>query len=86
MRRTEQGLWVAVVIVGILDLAVFISHAKVPDKIPASTPQVRPLKPPATGKIKVDVSDLGGRRRHGHCRPMGGLQRYHAYDQRQALA
>ena len=68
MRSTEKGLWAAVVIVGVLDLAVFISHAKVPDKIPASTPQVRPLKPPATGKINVaflisegaDVMDIAG--------------------------
>ncbi len=68
MRTPEKGLWVAVAIVGILDLAVFISHAKAPEKVPALTPQVRPLKPPATGKINVaflisegaDVMDIAG--------------------------
>lgn len=68
MKRTDKGLWMAVVIVGILDLAVFISNAKVPENVPASTPQVHPLKPPATGKINVaflisegaNVMDIAG--------------------------
>ena len=68
MSRTDKGLWMAVVIVGVLDLAVFMSHAKVPDTVPASTQPARPLKPPATGKINVaflisqdaDVMDIAG--------------------------
>ena len=53
MRKRDKGLWLAVVIVGILDLAAFISHAKVPDTVAASPQQTRPLKPPATGKVNV---------------------------------
>jgi transcriptional regulator GlxA family with amidase domain len=68
MRRTNKGLWMAVVIVGILNLAVFLSHAKVPGKSSPSTQQILPLKPPATGKINVafmisegaDVIDIAG--------------------------
>jgi len=53
MRKIDKVLWIAVVIVGIMDLAVFMSHAKGPDKAAAATPQLRPLKPPTTGKINV---------------------------------
>jgi transcriptional regulator GlxA family with amidase domain len=67
MRSIQMGLWMVVVIVGVLDLAV-LSQAKVSDKIPASAPQARPLKPPAMGKINVaflisegaDVMDIAG--------------------------
>ena len=67
MRSIQMGLWMAVVIVGVLDLAV-LSRAKVPDKIPASARQARPLKPPAMGNINVaflisqgaDVMDIAG--------------------------
>lgn len=67
MRRTDMGVWMAVVIAGFLNLAV-LSQAKAPDKIPASAQQAHPLKPPATGKIKVailiskgvDVMDIAG--------------------------
>ena len=65
MRRTHMGLWMAI---GVAGFAVLISHAKVGDKIPPSTQETRPLKPPATGKIKVafliskgvDVMDIAG--------------------------
>jgi transcriptional regulator GlxA family with amidase domain len=53
MWNRAKGLWMAVVIAGILNLAVFMSHAAVPDKIPPATQEARPLKPPATGKINV---------------------------------
>ncbi len=53
MWSIAKGLWVAVVIVGILNLAVFMSHAAAPDKIPAATQEAQALKPPATGKIIV---------------------------------
>jgi transcriptional regulator GlxA family with amidase domain len=56
------------VIVGVLNLAVFLRHAAVPGKIPAATQEAHPLKPPATGKINVafvishnaDVLDIAG--------------------------
>ena len=68
MRKTDKVLWVAVAIVGILDLAVFISHASVPEQVAAPTQQAHSLKPPATGKINVaflisegaDVMDIAG--------------------------
>jgi len=68
MTRTDKALWAAVVIAGILDLAAFISHAKVPDTVAASPPQIRPLKLPATGKVNVaflisegaNVMDIAG--------------------------
>ena len=68
MRRTDKRLWVAVVIVAVLDLAAFISHAKVPDTVAASPQTTRPLKPPATGKVNVaflisegaNVMDIAG--------------------------
>ena len=68
MRKIDKLLWIAVAIVGITDLAVFMSHAKAPDKVPASTAQIRPLKPPVTGKINVafiisegaNVMDIAG--------------------------
>jgi transcriptional regulator GlxA family with amidase domain len=49
-------------------LMVFVSHAQAPDKVPGSGSQIRPLKPPATGKINVafiisdsvDVMDIAG--------------------------
>ena len=68
MRRTEYGTLDGRCNRGDLNLAVFMSHAQEPDKIPASTRQARPLKPPATGKINVaflisegaDVMDIAG--------------------------
>ena len=68
MRKIDKVLWIAATIVGIMDLAVFMSHAKAPDKVPTSTPQIRPLKPPGTGKINVafiisdsaNVMDIAG--------------------------
>jgi transcriptional regulator GlxA family with amidase domain len=68
MRRTNKGLWMAVAIVGILNLAVFLGHAKAPDKAPDSTQQVSSLKPPTTGRINVaflisegaNVMDIAG--------------------------
>ena len=68
MTVTDKRLWTAVLVVGILDLAAFISHPKVPDTVPASPQQTRPLKPPATGKVNVaflisdgaNVMDIAG--------------------------
>jgi len=68
MRKIDKLLWIAVAIVGILDLAVFISHAKAPDKVATSSPEIHPLKPPTTGKINVafiisdgaNVMDIAG--------------------------
>jgi transcriptional regulator GlxA family with amidase domain len=68
MKWTKSGLRMAAAIVGIGNAAVFVSQAQAPDKIPASTRQTRPLKPPATGKINVafiisqgaDVMDIAG--------------------------
>jgi hypothetical protein len=68
MKIRDKRLWTAVVIVGILDLAAFISHPKAPDTVPTSPPQTRPLKPPATGKVNVaflisegvNVMDIAG--------------------------
>jgi len=68
MRRTQKALWMAVVIVGIVNLAVFMSHAKAPGKTVGTTQAARPLKPPASGKINVafvisenaNVMDIAG--------------------------
>jgi transcriptional regulator GlxA family with amidase domain len=68
MKWTNTGLWMVATIVGIVYPAVFMSQAQVPDKLPASTRQTRPLKPPATGKINVaflisqgaNVMDIAG--------------------------
>jgi len=84
MRKIDKLLWIVVVIIGITDLTVFLGHAKAPDKAAASTSQLRPLKPPATGKINVafivsngaNVMDIagindadGGCLRHNRFRP-----------------
>ena len=68
MRRTRKALWMAAVMVGILDVVAFISYGKAPDKPPSSTQQAGSVKPPATGKINVafmisegaDVMDIAG--------------------------
>ncbi len=68
MKWTKTGLWMAAVIAGTVNPAVFMSQAQEPDKIPASTRPNRPLKPPATGQINVaflisqgaDVMDIAG--------------------------
>jgi transcriptional regulator GlxA family with amidase domain len=68
MRRTTKALWMAAVIVGILDGMAFISYGKAPDKPSSSTQQTGSLKPPATGQINVailisqgaDVMDIAG--------------------------
>jgi transcriptional regulator GlxA family with amidase domain len=68
MTRFGKLLWIGVAVVGIIDLAVFVSHAKSPDKAAAVAAQVRPLKPPATGQINVafivsehaNVMDIAG--------------------------
>ena len=64
----DKALWMAVAIVGIMDLAVFMSHAKTSNDVAASTSQVEPLKPPTTGKVNVafiisegaNVMDIAG--------------------------
>lgn len=68
MGSMAKALWVAVVIVISLNLAVFMSHAAAPGRIPAATQEARPLKPPSTGKINVaflisqsaNVMDIAG--------------------------
>ena len=60
MRRADRGLWTAVAVVGILGLVVLMTHAQLPDKVPASTQQTGSLKPPATGKINVAFLISGG--------------------------
>ena len=68
MRRAAKGIWMAAVIVVILDLMVLMSHGKAPNQLPSSTQQTGSLKPPATGKINVaflisegaDVMDIAG--------------------------
>ncbi len=68
MRRAEKALWMAVVVVGVVNLAVFVGHAKAPGKPPGSTQPARPLKPPPSGRINVafiisensDVIDIAG--------------------------
>src|SRR5271157_1890389 len=68
MTKMSKVLWIAVAIVGIMDVVVFVSHAKAPDKVAASGAQLRPLKPPATGQINVafivsdqaNVMDIAG--------------------------
>jgi transcriptional regulator GlxA family with amidase domain len=68
MTKMSKVLWTAVAIVGIMDVVVFVSHAKAPDKVAASGAQLRLLKPPATGQINVafivsdqaNVMDIAG--------------------------
>jgi transcriptional regulator GlxA family with amidase domain len=68
MRRGIKGVWVAAVIVGILELMAAMSQAQAPNKPPSSTQQTGSLKPPATGKINVafvisksaNVMDIAG--------------------------
>jgi transcriptional regulator GlxA family with amidase domain len=68
MRKKGKGLWIAAVIVGILDLMAPMSHGQAPNQPPSSTLQTGPLKPPATGQINVaflisegaDVLDIAG--------------------------
>lgn len=67
MTRTKKLLWIAVVVVAVLDFAVYMSRAaKAP--VAASTAQSNPLKPPAKGQINVafiisegaNVMDIAG--------------------------
>lgn len=68
MWITGRGLWIGLLIVGILQLTLFASHGKVADAGADSTQQTGSLKPPATGKINVafvisegaDVMDIAG--------------------------
>ena len=68
MRKLEKVFWTVAIVIGIVDVAVFISHAKTPDKPAASPVQAKALKPPATGKINVafiisrgaNVMDIAG--------------------------
>jgi transcriptional regulator GlxA family with amidase domain len=68
MTRIGKALWLAVAIVGIMDVTVFMSNAKAPGKVAASEAQLRPLKPPANGHINVafiisehaNVMDIAG--------------------------
>ncbi|HTZ84734.1 MAG TPA: DJ-1/PfpI family protein [Candidatus Acidoferrales bacterium] len=68
MWITGKGLWIAVLIVGILQLMIFASHGKVSDAGSDSRQEAGSLKPPASGKINVaflisegaDVMDIAG--------------------------
>jgi len=68
MRSIAKGFWVSLVIVGVLNLAVFVGHVVALNKIPAAAQEAHPLKPPPTGKINVafvisdnaDVLDIAG--------------------------
>jgi transcriptional regulator GlxA family with amidase domain len=68
MRRKGKVLWIAAVIVGILDLMVPTSHGQAPNQAPSATQPAGSLKPPASGKINVafvisegaDVMDIAG--------------------------
>jgi len=68
MGITGERLWLAVLIVGILQLTLFVSHGKVAAAGPDSRQEAGSLKPPATGKINVaflisegaDVMDIAG--------------------------
>jgi transcriptional regulator GlxA family with amidase domain len=68
MTKIRKTLWIVVAIVGILDMLVFVSHAKAPEKVAASKAQSQPLKPPAKGPINVafvisehaNVMDIAG--------------------------
>jgi transcriptional regulator GlxA family with amidase domain len=68
MTKLRKALWIAVVIIGVMDLVVFVSNAKAPEKVAASKAQLQPLKPPATGQINVafiisehaNVMDIAG--------------------------
>jgi transcriptional regulator GlxA family with amidase domain len=55
MRNIQKACWIAVVIIGVMDVAAVMIHAGSTDKVAASAPNVRPLKPPATGKINVAI-------------------------------
>lgn len=68
MRKILKTLWITVAIVGAVGFAFFMGNAEASHQVATSTPQVRPLKPPATGKINVafiisenaDVMDIAG--------------------------
>ncbi|HUN61297.1 MAG TPA: DJ-1/PfpI family protein [Candidatus Sulfotelmatobacter sp.] len=68
MRSKANGLWMAAVIVGMLDLLAPVSHAQTSNNSPSPTAQTGSLKPPASGKINVavlisegaDVMDIAG--------------------------
>jgi transcriptional regulator GlxA family with amidase domain len=68
MQRKAKALWIAAVIVGILDLMAPTSHGQAPNQPPSSIQQTGSLTPPASGKINVaflisqgaDVMDIAG--------------------------
>jgi len=69
MTRTKKLLCIAAAVVALLGCALCVSRtANAADKVPASTAQPSPLKPPATGQINVafiisdgaDVIDIAG--------------------------
>lgn len=68
MGNVVKAFWMGVVIVGVLTLAIFNSHATAPSKPQESTQEAHPLKPPAAGKINVaflishnaDLLDIAG--------------------------
>ena len=68
MWITAKGLWMALVIVGILQLALFMGHGKAANAESGWRQETGALKPSATGKINVaflisegaDVMDIAG--------------------------
>jgi len=55
MRKLEKVFWTVALVVGIADMAVFISHAGRPEGAAAKATEVRPLKPPPAGE-KINVA------------------------------
>jgi len=68
MQRKRKALWMAAVIVGMLDLMVPTSQGQAPNQPPSAMQSAGSLKPPASGKINVafvisegaDVMDIAG--------------------------
>ena len=68
MQRKSKALWMAAVIVGLLDLMAPTSQGQAPNQPPSAMQPAHSLKPPASGKINVafvisegaDVMDIAG--------------------------
>ena len=85
MQRKRKALWMAAVIVGLLDLMVPTSQGQAPNQPPSAMQPAHSLKPPASGKINVAFVISEGADSHGHRRPLGDSPRRDAYNQRQAM-
>ncbi|MGA8618883.1 MAG: DJ-1/PfpI family protein [Candidatus Sulfotelmatobacter sp.] len=68
MWITGKGLWIGLLIVGLLQLTLLVNHGKAAEPGSDSRQETGSLKPPATGKINVaflisegaDVMDIAG--------------------------